>query len=184
MLRLDRPIALAAGDRFVLRRPAPAGLLCGGVALDASPAHGVSRRRQTIDRVEAFVSAVADGGGGLIGNALLELHGLLARRHIRLASDIDAALSDTILGLVEATMPGTRPSRRHAGGAPAGAQLWDSGGWCATPLRPARLSKRPSATRGGGRVRGRTSELTQHATPALDPELARAMERLMRVSTP
>ena len=46
ILRLDRPIALAPGDRFVLRRPSPAGDPGGGRVLDPPPA---ARRRAAAD---------------------------------------------------------------------------------------------------------------------------------------
>ncbi len=37
LLRLDRPVATAIGERFVLRRPRPAALLAGGIVLDPDP---------------------------------------------------------------------------------------------------------------------------------------------------
>ena len=50
ILRLARPIAAAAGDRFALRHPSPGSTAGGGVVLDPSPPRGVSRRRMTVER--------------------------------------------------------------------------------------------------------------------------------------
>src|SRR5207245_3022841 len=47
IIRLEVPLAAAAGDRFVLRRPSPSRTLAGGRVLDASPPRGISRRRTT-----------------------------------------------------------------------------------------------------------------------------------------
>ncbi len=60
ILRLAAPLAVAAGDRLVLRRQSGAERIVGGVVLDGAPARGVARRRQTPDRV----SALADGARG------------------------------------------------------------------------------------------------------------------------
>jgi selenocysteine-specific elongation factor len=71
-LRLEQPLLPAAGDRFVLRRLAPADTVGGGVVLDPSPRrHGpgsahVRRLRliesgDPLERLEARLSAAASG---------------------------------------------------------------------------------------------------------------------------
>ena len=53
ILRLAEPIAVAPGDRFVLRRSGGRDPIVGGAVLDVEPPRGVSRRRQTVERVAA-----------------------------------------------------------------------------------------------------------------------------------
>ena len=60
IIRLAQPIALRAGDRFVLRRGAPV-LPIGGLVLDPLPPRGLSRRRQTPERVGALIDPPAGG---------------------------------------------------------------------------------------------------------------------------
>jgi len=97
MLRLARPVAAADGDRFVLRRPSPAILLAGGVVLDARPARGASRRRQTAARVAVLSAAVDRGSEAGIAHARLELHGAITGGRPgsipTLAADVLAQLS-------------------------------------------------------------------------------------------
>ena len=62
VLRLDASLAAATGDRFVLRRATTSGpAVVGGVILDPLPARGVSRRRQTPERVAALAAAAQAG---------------------------------------------------------------------------------------------------------------------------
>ena len=88
ILRLRHPIALRDGDRFVLRRGAPV-LPLGGVVLDPLPPRGISRRRQTQERMDAL----AAGGPA----ARLALHGLLDGE---LASDVSAMVEEAVLDAV------------------------------------------------------------------------------------
>jgi selenocysteine-specific elongation factor len=67
IVRLAEPVAIRAGDAFVLRRGAPV-LPVGGTVVDPLPPRGISRRRQTPERVSAL--AASDPG------ARLALHGL------------------------------------------------------------------------------------------------------------
>ena len=75
VLRLDRPMAAALGDRFVLRDAAAGAALAGGLVIDPLPARGVSRRRATADRLAAL-AAVAEPPGAAVG-PLVDLHGAL-----------------------------------------------------------------------------------------------------------
>jgi selenocysteine-specific elongation factor len=102
-LRLGEPVAAAAGDRFVLRRPSPGRTLAGGVVLDPAPPVGPARRRIT----PALLRALGDRGP--TGRMLVELHGAYpAGRGMRevppgssprshggwvLAPDVEAALA-------------------------------------------------------------------------------------------
>jgi selenocysteine-specific elongation factor len=79
ILRLASPVATAIGDRFVLRRGAGATRIVGGVVLDVHPPRGLSRRRQTPDRVGRLAMAVGVAPQGPeVAAARLDLHGFLA----------------------------------------------------------------------------------------------------------
>ncbi len=84
IVRLAAPVALRAGDRFVLRRGAAIAPV-GGVVLDPSPPRGISRRRQTQERVAALAAAVP--------GARLALHGL-----------VDGAIAPDVVAAAEASM--------------------------------------------------------------------------------
>jgi selenocysteine-specific elongation factor len=72
-LRLARPIAVATGDRFVLRRGGTSGAVIGGQVLDPDPPVGPSRRR-----VDAGKLAALAGAGPLErAQALVALHGVI-----------------------------------------------------------------------------------------------------------
>ena len=82
IVRLAQPVALAPGDRFVLRR-GPGQAPVGGVVLDVAPPRGISRRRQAAARVASLA-------GGTPG-ARLDLHGGLSDgRRTVLAPDVKA----------------------------------------------------------------------------------------------
>ncbi|HEX2469790.1 MAG TPA: selenocysteine-specific translation elongation factor [Candidatus Limnocylindrales bacterium] len=93
ILRLRQPIALREGDRFVFRRGAQL-LPVGGIVLDPIPSRGISRRRQTPDRVAAVAAGHPD--------ARLDLHGLLDRE---MAPDVAAAAEAAVLGDVPDEAP-------------------------------------------------------------------------------
>ena len=100
ILRLERPVPTAAGDRFVLRRPSPGGTLAGGRILDAAPPSGVSRRRTTPERLAALAAAATDD---VAASARLDLHGAISGNPVRLADDLAAALGVDILAGVGAS---------------------------------------------------------------------------------
>jgi selenocysteine-specific elongation factor len=91
ILRLQRPAAVAAGDRLVLRRPSPRGTVAGGRILDVDPPRGISRRRATPERLARL--AVTDGRDA---RARLDLHGAIADspRGVALAPDVATAIAD------------------------------------------------------------------------------------------
>jgi len=92
ILRLETPLAVAPGDRFVLRRPSPATTLAGGRVLDPSPARGVSRRRTSAERLIALAGAAP--GGDVWAAARTDLHGAAEGA---LAADVASALEETIV---------------------------------------------------------------------------------------
>ena len=71
--RFARPIAVAAGDRFVLRRGGPNGTIIGGRVLDPEPPIGPSRRRISAD----LVAGLASGHPIEQARALIAVHGVL-----------------------------------------------------------------------------------------------------------
>jgi selenocysteine-specific elongation factor len=114
ILRLARPLAARAGDRFILRRPSPVQTLAGGRVVDPEPPRGVARRRATPDRIVALAAAVA--GSERWHEARLELHGAIAGGQPGVAPDVVAAVDAAILAMVDA-----RPGIRSAEAVRAGA---------------------------------------------------------------
>ena len=68
------------GDRFVLRRGTAAAPV-GGVVLDTVPPRGLSRRRQTPERVAALATGARRAPSAAAAAARLELHGALVDGH-------------------------------------------------------------------------------------------------------
>lgn len=100
MLRLDRPIAAAPGDRFVLRRPSPTATLAAGRVLDPLPPRGIARRRATPERISGLATAVPGSGAWLA--ARLEMHGWIvdgASAPPALAADVGAAIDARLIEL-------------------------------------------------------------------------------------
>ncbi len=93
IVRLSEPIALRPGDRFVLRRGRWSTPV-GGVVLDPAPPRGISRGRQTPERVAALT-----GGGNV---ARLALHGavILGGDRVALADDVAAGATDIAFAAV------------------------------------------------------------------------------------
>jgi selenocysteine-specific elongation factor len=104
IVRLSDPVALRPGDRFVLRRGAAIDPV-GGVVLDPAPPRGISRRRQTAERV----SALAGGDSG----ARLALHGL---EDGAIAADVVQAAEATMLEVIgdTATVAAARSAAARA----------------------------------------------------------------------
>jgi selenocysteine-specific elongation factor len=126
VLRLERPIAVAPGDRFVLRRPSPAATVAGGRVLDPDPVRGIARRRLTAERLGALGSATT---GSAVEDARLEIHGALPGSPPRLAGDVASAIDGVVMAAVgergamrttDLIRLGAGELRRHIGGATAG----------------------------------------------------------------
>ena len=101
IVRLSGSVALRPGDRFVLRRGGSVPPI-GGVVLDTRPPRGISRRRQTPERV----SALARNEPG----ARLALHGLADGA---IAPDVVAAAEASMLAAIGDATP-IAAARAHA----------------------------------------------------------------------
>ena len=125
ILRLATPMAVAAGDRLVMRRLSGGDRIVGGVVLDGVPARGVARRRQTPDRVWALATALALGDDAAIAAARLDLHGALPGRdgtaRVMVAPDVVSAVDEALLSAARPGEAGARPGD-------AGARPGDAGG--------------------------------------------------------
>ena len=99
IVRLDAPLAVAAGDRFLLRRVAGPNRVVGGTVLDAAPPRGISRRRQTPERVRRLAEAIEARDAAATALARLDLHGAVADPVgiTALADDVAEAVADAIL---------------------------------------------------------------------------------------
>jgi selenocysteine-specific elongation factor len=186
ILRLDRPIALAAGDRFALRRPSPAGTLGGGRVLDPEPPRGVARRRQTADRLRAL--ATADLGTPAWSAARLDLHGASASAGSapEVAPDVAAAIDAILLAAIddagelrsaELRRVGRAELRRHVGpglGAEAGRTAADAVAARVVDDRVDALVAAGHLVRDADRVRR-----AGHAVAEPSAELLSAMDRLV-----
>ncbi len=185
IVRLAAPLAVAVGDRFVLRRGTGADRIVGGVVLDAQPARAISRRRQTRDRVGRLAAAVATGDSTGIALARLDLHGAVAPADdlaapVTIAPDVMDTVTAAVLeavaasggttSLTEARATATRALRRAATlrRIPAGS--------AATAIVERQVAD-------GRLVRDGTAVGLPGAAPRTrtpDPELAVAMDRLER----
>jgi selenocysteine-specific elongation factor len=172
VLRLETPLAVAPGDRFVLRRPSPAATLAGGRVLDAAPARGVSRRRTTSERLAAL--AVAPSGSDAWAAARLDLHGASDRE---LATDVGLDLNEALVAIV---------TERHEVG------IAELRALAARTLRrmvnidDASLGRHASQAIEHLVAAGRLSRVGDHVRPAdaptaadPSPELSAAMDRLV-----
>jgi selenocysteine-specific elongation factor len=183
ILRLPAPVAVSIGDRFVLRRGSGVARIVGGVVIDDRAARGLSRRRQTVERVRRLAVAVEGHDDREIDGALTDLHGYRPRdaagENETLATDVQADLRTEILaavgagpiGLTEARSLATRLLRRRvsidrtdaeAVGSAIVGQLVSGG----QLERAGTMIGKPGATR--------------VAEPTADPSLVPAMDRLER----
>ena len=106
VVRLSGPVAVCPGDRFVLRLGAAANRPVGGVVLDVVPPRGISRRRQTPERVANLAAAVDARDDRAIERALLDLHGALhVSGSIALAQDVAETAASDVLSAVAAAPP-------------------------------------------------------------------------------
>jgi selenocysteine-specific elongation factor len=105
ILRPAVPIAVAEGDRFVLRRTAGVDRVVGGLVLDTAPPRGTSRRRLSTERVVALAAAATAADRSVVAAARLELHGAAVSdgRAIELAADVAEHLDAEILASIATT---------------------------------------------------------------------------------
>jgi selenocysteine-specific elongation factor len=182
ILRCSVPMAVATGDRLVLRTSGTDRIV-GAVVLDPLPARGVSRRRQTSERVARLAAAVAAHDAGAIEATRLDLHGIIVlgagadSGPILIAVDVEAAVRGDILAavdpaveLTEARAVAARALRRtvtigRSAASEAGTALLD------------RLVTDGRLERDGAHVR---RPGTSRSIPADDRALGVAMDRLER----
>jgi selenocysteine-specific elongation factor len=181
ILRLDRPVAAAPGDRFVVRRQSPAETMAGGRTLDPQPARGVRRRRTTPERLQALAAATA--GSDAWRTARLELNGALAGWPSAIAPDVATAIDDALLAVVDGR-PGIRSAELIGAGA---AELrrrvgaLGSSGASGTEIGQRIVGGRLDALVAAGRL----TRAADRVTPAglvvtgPSPALAAAMDRLV-----
>ncbi|MEO6208437.1 MAG: selenocysteine-specific translation elongation factor, partial [Candidatus Limnocylindrales bacterium] len=165
IVRLAEPIALRPGDRFVLRR-GPTVAPVGGVVMDTDPPRGISRRRQSRERVSALATDPA---------ARLMLHGavVLDGDRVLIAPDVAAAVANQA---VESVGEGGSVAAARAGAAAALRRLVtlrrDDAASAASALIQ-RLVMDGRLVRDGEMVRPPGA-----ARAAPDPALTAAMDRL------
>jgi selenocysteine-specific elongation factor len=178
ILRLDAATAVAAGDRFVLRRGSGPTPIVGGIVLDAIPARGVSRRRQTVDRVDRLAAAVAGADAAAVIAARLELHGAVVSIDgaVTIAPDVEAAVADAVVMAVGAE--GSLTAARTAAARALRRTVTIDRSAASVTARVA-VDRLVSA---GGLVQDGAGLRLPGATPASasDPALEAAMDRLER----
>ena len=201
VLQLDHPVATFVGDHAVLRRSSPAEAVAAVEVLDPVPPRGVSRRRATPEGLLAIVEAIDESDPDAAADAFVRLHGALSvgriaeitgalrsadapigpdpdaqRGGLILATDVVALLETTALGLVkpsallgEVRSALGRTLRRIAS---VERSATDAAA-AAVDLVIDDLVARGQLARDGDRVRDPASG------PAISPELAAAMDRLV-----
>jgi selenocysteine-specific elongation factor len=97
-LRLQEPVALVQGDRFIIRRPSPPATLGGGVVVDPNP--GRKHRRfqpQVLERLETL----AQGSPAEILLQTLERQGPTVTHDLFLASGLGEAAPEALAQLLD-----------------------------------------------------------------------------------
>jgi selenocysteine-specific elongation factor len=106
LIRTTEPVALRAGDRFLIRRSGGADLIVGGVVLDVDPPRGLSRRRATSARMSATIAAVEANDRAAQRTARLDRHGVTVDGGVvALAPDVAAAAATAALDAVATEAP-------------------------------------------------------------------------------
>jgi selenocysteine-specific elongation factor len=172
ILRLEEPVAVAIGDRFVLRRTGGEPAIVGGVVLDPSPVRGVSRKRQTRDRVAALAEAVAAADAAAISAARTDLHGIVPPDGV--AVDVRDAARTIALDEVEVEPSLTSIRASVARSLRRSATVSGEGALAIAASIVDELVAEGQLVRDGDRVRA-----AGQAVPTADPELEAAMDRLV-----
>lgn len=94
-LRLERPVLVAAGDRFILRQPSPSATLGGGEILDPHPRR---RYRRFDPAVAAKLETLALGRPDEVVLQSLEREPLLSEQELIAASGLDRAVAGAAIG--------------------------------------------------------------------------------------
>ncbi len=167
IVRLAAPVALAPGERFVLRR-GPTLEPVGGRVLDVAPPRGLSRRRQTAERIARLSEAVTADARA---EARIELHGAAGAV---LAGDVATGARNAGLDAVaaEAGLTTVRAAVARAVRSVATIRRDDAASAAAAIVD--RLVDDGRLERDGDRVRRAGAP----APAAIDPGLTAAMDRL------
>ncbi len=186
IVRLSASVAAATGDRLILRLGSGTVRAGGAVVLDVDPPRGISRRRQTHERVGRLDAAIANRDGPATEAARLDLHGAIATNgSIAIADDVaEAATADVIAALdIWGLAPEARP------------RLAEVRARCARTLRRLTALRRDEAARAASTLidglvgNGRLARDGDYIAPpgtarrdlvAVDPGLTEAMDRLAR----
>ena len=181
ILRLAAPIAVASGDRAVLRRTSGSDRIVGALLLDPAPARGISRRRQSSERVGRLATAILGGEVMAIAEARLDLHGGLGPGDgggpMALAADVETAVADAVLAAVD---PGAMLAQARAAAARALRRHVTIERTAAATTAAAVVDRLEAD---GRLIRDGTEVRRPGSTPvraAVDPGLTAAMDRLER----
>ena len=180
ILRLSVPVAVAPGDRFLLRRPSGEHRVVGGTALDVAPPRAISRRRQTVDRVAALAAAIELGSRAATTDARRDLHGAVIADdgEVVLAPDIAEGLDAGIVSMVAEGRTLALPAARSGAARRLRRQVALDGAAAARSAADAvdRLVARGALVRDGTAVRLPGAQ----ASDEVDPATSAAMDRLER----
>ena len=187
ILRLAAPVAVAPGDRLVLRRPSGDHRVVGGVVLDADPPRGISRRRQGAERVARLAAAIDRADWPDVTAARLELHGavVIDGAAVALAGDVVERLEGDLISAVTTSPGQALPAVRSVAARSLGRQVSVDTASAARAAAEAvdRLVAQDRLTRDGGSVRLSGSkpggDLDATTTAAMD-----RLERALAVAAP
>ncbi len=183
IVRLALPLAVVQGDRLVLRRTSGADRIVGALVLDVAPPRGISRRRQTAERVGRLAAAVQVGNAGAIFDARLDLHGALEPTSdtvgpVRIGPDVVETVDAAIMAAVSHAVDGIAPLTEVRGAAAQAMRRQATIGRSASLAAASTIVDRLITD---GRLVRADAGITLPGTPtatATDPALATAMDRL------
>ncbi len=182
ILRLAAPIAVASGERAVLRRTSGSDRIVGALVIDPAPARGISRRRQSSERVGRLATAILSGDVAATAEARLDLHGSFGPGDrggpLMLAVDVETAVVSAVLDAID---PGATLAQARAAAARALRRQVTIERTAAATAAAAvvdRLEIDGRLIRDGAEVRRPGSVPVQVGT---DPGLTTAMDRLEQI---
>jgi len=128
-LRLQEPVPLVKGDRFIVRVPSPPATVGGGIVIDPHPGRKHRRfRPQVLDRLETL----AQGSPAEILLQALERRGPTPARDLLSASSLGEAAPAALAQLLDEAQAVLLGSQVTAQPPPSGSQLLASRTWWST----------------------------------------------------